>query len=344
MMSCPVEGDECLMAIDPAPVERSSGADVKAELARVVPASVSARRAEVAALLRFVGQLQLAAGRLDVEVAVGPRLIAERLRKAIADLYGHRAVVVAVSPDGGRAAPRHAVRVLAGADALARQTGLLDRWGRPVCGLPTWVVVGSKDDAAAAWRGAFLACGSLSAPGRSPALWVDCPGVETAQALVGLARRLGAKAKVAEARSGYRAGSRDAAAIGLLLKRLGAHDTSLICEQALATRRRVSPPPRDGAEANRQRIAEAAAVTSARAQRALAILGDSAPEHLASAGRLRIQHPQASLEELARLADPPATKDTINGRIRRLLRLADRKAEQDGVATTTAGAANGIAV
>jgi len=36
------------------------------------------------------------------------------------------------------------------------------------------------------------------------------------------------------------------------------------------------------------------------------------------AGRLRLEHPQASLEQLGALADPPMTKDAVAGRLRRL--------------------------
>ena len=39
------------------------------------------------------------------------------------------------------------------------------------------------------------------------------------------------------------------------------------------------------------------------------------PDHLLSAGRLRLEHKQASLEELGQLADPPMTKDAVAGRI-----------------------------
>ena len=46
----------------------------------------------------------------------------------------------------------------------------------------------------------------------------------------------------------------------------------------------------------------------ARVERALEILGSDAPEHLTVAGRLRIEHRQASLEELGQLANPPLTK------------------------------------
>jgi len=74
----------------------------------------------------------------------------------------------------------------------------------------------------------------------------------------------------------------------------------------------------------------------ARVQRALEILGDDVPEHLASAGRLRLDHRQASLEELGTLADPPMTKDAVAGRIRRLLAMADRRAQELGIPDTEA--------
>ena len=69
-------------------------------------------------------------------------------------------------------------------------------------------------------------------------------------------------------------------------------------------------------------------------QRAMEILGDDVPDHLLMAGRLRLEHQQASLEELGGLADPPMTKDAIAGRIRRLLALADKRAADLGIPDT----------
>jgi DNA-binding protein WhiA len=87
-------------------------------------------------------------------------------------------------------------------------------------------------------------------------------------------------------------------------------------------------------DANLRRSARAAVAAAARVERALYILGDTVPDHLSTAGRLRVEHRQASLEELGRLADPPMTKDAVAGRIRRLLSMADRKAKQDGISDT----------
>ena len=89
-------------------------------------------------------------------------------------------------------------------------------------------------------------------------------------------------------------------------------------------------------DANLRRSARAAVAASARVERALEILADDAPEHLLVAGRLRLEFGQASLEELGQRADPPMTKDAVAGRIRRLLAMADRRAQDLGLPSTDA--------
>ena len=56
--------------------------------------------------------------------------------------------------------------------------------------------------------------------------------------------------------------------------------------------------------------------------------------HLLIAGRLRLEHGQASLEELGQRAEPPMTKDAVAGRIRRLLAMADKRAKDLGIPDT----------
>lgn len=311
-------------------------AEVKDELSRLVVNSVSARRAEVAALLRFAGGLHIVAGRVVVEAEVDLGNIARRLRKDIHDLYGYSAVVHVLAATGIRKNTRYVVRVAKDGEALARQTGLLDMRGRPVRGLPAQVVGGSVGDAEAAWRGAFLAHGSLTEPGRSSALEVSCPGPEAALALVGAARRIGISAKAREVRGIDRVVVRDGEAIGMLLTRMGAQDTRLTWEERRMRRevRATANRLANFDDANLRRSARAAVAAAARVERALDILADTVPNHLAAAGRLRVEHRQASLEELGRLAEPPMTKDAVAGRIRRLLSMADRKAKQDGIPDT----------
>jgi DNA-binding protein WhiA len=89
-------------------------------------------------------------------------------------------------------------------------------------------------------------------------------------------------------------------------------------------------------DANMRRSARAAVAAGARVQRALEILADDVPDHLRTAGELRLAHKQASLEELGGLAAPPMTKDAVAGRIRRLLAMADKRAADLGIPDTEA--------
>jgi DNA-binding protein WhiA len=296
------------------------------------------RKAEVSTLLRFAGGLHLVSGRIVIEAEIDTGVAARRLIKDIAEVFGHTSEVVVLAPSGLRKGNRYVVRVFRDGESLARQTGLIDNNGRPVRGLPRHVVAGAACDAESAWRGAFLAHGSLTEPGRSMSLEVTCPGPEAALALVGAARRLKIHAKAREVRGVDRVVVRDGDAISALLTRLGAHDSVLAWEERRMRRevRATANRLANFDDANLRRSARAAVAAGARVARALEILGDDAPDHLVKAGRLRLEHKQASLEELGQLADPPLTKDAIAGRIRRLLAMADKRATDQGIPGTEA--------
>ncbi len=311
---------------------------VKAELATLEVTKPELRKAEVAALLRFANGLHIAGGRIVVEAELDTGAAARRLRVAIAELFGFTAEFVVITGSGVRRGTRYLVRLIRDGESLARQTGLIDSRGRPVRGLPVQIVSGTPEVAVAAWRGAFLAHGSLTEPGRSMALEVTCPGSESALALVGAARRLQIGAKAREVRGVDRVVIRDGDAIAAMLTRLGAHESVLAWEDR-RMRREVRASANRLAnfdDANLRRSARAAVTAGARVRRALEILGDDIPEHLLEAGRLRLEHKQASLEELGQFHTPPLTKDAVAGRIRRLLATADKRATELGIPTTEA--------
>lgn len=311
---------------------------VKSELASVITPNPNARRAEVASILRFGGGLHLVGGRIVVETELDTGAAARRLRSFISGLYSLESELLVINSSGLRRSTRYTVRVVKHGEDLARLTGLVDGRRRPVRGLPAAVVGGSMADAVAVWRGAFLARGSLTEPGRSMSLEVTCPGSEAALALVGAARRLGISVKSREVRGADRVVLRDGEAIADLLTRMGAQEARLIWEER-RMRREVRAQANRLAnfdDANLRRSARAAVAASARVERALEILGDDVPEHLLAAGQLRLEHRQASLEELGRLHQPELTKDAIAGRIRRLLSTADKLADARNIPNTEA--------
>src|ERR1700753_875758 len=206
-------------------------AAVKDELSRVPVTRLSARKAELATILRFAGALHLVGGHIVIEAEVDTGSVARRVRKEIADIFGHSSEVQIVASGGLRRGSRYLVRVTRDGEGLARQAGLVDLRGRPVKGLPHQFVAGGMPDAEAAGRGAFLAHGSLTEPGRACSLEITCPSAEAALALVGVGRRLGISSKAREVRGGDRVGVCDGDAIGALLTRIGAHESVLAGEE-----------------------------------------------------------------------------------------------------------------
>jgi DNA-binding protein WhiA len=311
-------------------------AEVKEELARTEVTKTPVRAAELASVLRFAGGLHIISGRIAIEAELDSPAIARRVTRDLGELYGVRPDVSVINATGLRRTNQYLVRVLDGGETLARQTGLLDARRRPVRGLPNKLTTGSRDDVAAVWRGAFLARGSLTDPGRSAALEVTCPGSETAMALVGAAGRLGISAKAREVRGVHRVVIRDGEAISGMLALMGATETVRNWEE-LRQRREVRATANrlvNFDDANLRRSAQAAVAACARVERAMEILGDGIPEHLRYAGELRLAHRDASLDELGHHADPPLTKDAVAGRIRRLLAMADKRAVELGVPGT----------
>ncbi|HEY9497440.1 MAG TPA: DNA-binding protein WhiA [Terrimesophilobacter sp.] len=313
-------------------------ADVKDELARIEVSRTVVRAAELATILRFSGGLHLISGRIAVESELDTAQLARRVRKDLAELYGVRSEISVISASGLRRSSHYLVRVLDGGETLARQTGLLDARRRPIRGLPNKLTTGSHDELAAIWRGAFLAHGSLTDPGRSAALEITCPGNESAMALVGAAGRLHVAAKAREVRGVHRVVIRDGEAISAMLIHMGAQVAVLRWEE-LRQRREVRATANrlvNFDDANLRRSAQAAVAACARVERALELLADHVPEHLRYAGELRLNFRDASLDELGHHADPPMTKDAVAGRIRRLLAMADKHAAELGVAGTDA--------
>lgn len=314
-------------------------AELKEELIGVESTNRVARIAELTAIVRLTDAVRAHGGRHTVLVELDTASLARKVRKDFAELFGVDSEIITAAPSGIRRVAKYQVKVLGQADFLVRQLNLLDAHQQLVKGLPNRIVIGSKAEAQAAWRGAFLARGTLTDPGRSAALELTVSTNELAMALSGLARRLEVpNAKAREVRDSFRVVIREGDAISAMLVQMGAHSQRLKWED-LRIRREVRATANRLAnfdDANLRRSAQAAVAAGARVERALEILGEDIPEHLRYAGALRLEHKQASLDELGHLAVPPMSKDAIAGRIRRLLAMADKKAAELGIPATDA--------
>jgi DNA-binding protein WhiA len=314
-------------------------ADLKYELTRLKPTKGELRLAELSVILRFTASVHVVNATMILEAEFDSAQLANRVKAELKDLFGIDSKVDILHATGIRKSSRHNLRVLKQTDLLIRQTGLYYPTGKPVRGIHSRFISDSAEVAAAVWRGALLAHGSLTDPGRSSSLEVTCPSNEAASSLVGLAKRLGINgAKSREVRGVHRVVIREGEEISVLLKLIGAKGIQEKWDQLRVKRevRSTSNRLANFDDANLRRSAQAAVAAGARVARALEILGPDIPAHLKYAGDLRLQHKQASLDELGHLASPPMTKDAVAGRIRRLLAMADKLAEELGIPNTEA--------
>ncbi|MER7155356.1 DNA-binding protein WhiA, partial [Streptomyces lydicus] len=104
-------------------------AAVKDEISRLPVTRTCCRKSEVSSILRFAGGLHLVSGRIVIEAELDTGIAARRLRKDILEIFGHSSDLVVMAPGGLRRGSRYVVRVVAGGDQLARQTGLVEGRG-----------------------------------------------------------------------------------------------------------------------------------------------------------------------------------------------------------------------
>ena len=198
--------------------------DVKSELAAIDNELPIAKKAQATAMIRFGNGLHSVDHHILVQVQLDSQDAAAWLQDTIKNLYGHEATLTPVSrqtPTG--TVQRYVIRVPKGSTALVLQTGLYSRYTKNmVLGLPSDIINGKIAQIKSAWRGAFLANGRLSDPGKASYLEIVCPNHEAALALVSTARRLGITAKPRKLRSSERVTLRDPDAIERMLILMGA--------------------------------------------------------------------------------------------------------------------------
>lgn len=127
--------------------------EVKDELARVTETRPEVMTAEVSGLLRYCAGLHLVAGQIVVEAEVDSGATARRVSRVVEELFDLTAELQVVGGGNLRNSSRYVLRWARGGTELARRTGLIDRAGRPVRGLPPYIIGGTADQCTAAWRG-----------------------------------------------------------------------------------------------------------------------------------------------------------------------------------------------
>jgi cell division protein WhiA len=300
---------------------------VRQELARLPLGDRAAVRTELAALLRLAGSITVHGGaaeeeRVTLALDTTSGAVARRVFALLQHGYGLRAELVVHAPGGVRRNSTYTVRVRSGAHDVGRDLGVMDESGRPAEALPGRL---SRTAATAYLRGAFLARGSLSAPGRAPHLEIAVRSPDLARALAVVARGLLGGTVTATVGQRPRVVIKSGETIGELLTSIGATGAFLAWDDRRLRRQLRSDATRlaNADSANLQRTIEAAAGQVRAVEDAVASHGwEALDEEVRAVALARLANPAATLTEIGELLDPPLAKSVVHRRLKRLERLA----------------------
>ena len=304
----------------------SFSGDVKNELIRIMPGRRGARRAELAAFVDCVGELDPETGVLSLHTenlaAAMPMRIKyfTLLEKTIIikdkALSGPESILeLEGTPEGSRLIAEELMRIGPDGQIALNRGGIDD------------MILSGENERRAYLRGMFLCAGSMSDPGREYHLEFNCRDEAQADQLI----RVLAGEDI-EGRLTYRRGQpvvyvKDSEKITELLGLMGAHislmnmeNSRILKEIANSVNRRVNCETSNlfkTVTASGRQIAD---IQYIEAHGGLSRL----PDELAETARLRLKYPEATLKELGEASDPPVGKSGINHRLRRIAEEAER--------------------
>jgi len=297
----------------------------KNELARRKLGRACCQRAELAAFILLGGNIQLSGKRLALNVVTSSPAVARRIFTLLKQLFNFSSEILV----------RRKIR-------LKKNNVYLVRVAES---LKVWECLGSlglmkdgllcRDLGAEALtrkccrrsylRGAFLSAGSVSNPENSYHLEIFADYQEQAEYLADLINSFGLKAKVTSRKNGFLTYLKESEQIAGFLGITGAHSALLNFENI-----RVIKGIRNSINrlvnfetANVNKTVEAA-FRQAEAIRVIEenIGINSLPALLRELAELRLNNPEASLQELGELLTPPLGKSGVNHRMRKLEKIA----------------------
>ncbi len=176
-------------------------------------------------------------------------------------------------------------------------------------------------------RGAFLAAGTVSDPAKSYHFEITCPGEEEAVYLISLLSRCGVEARGMERKGSSVVYIKEGGQIRDILTMMGAPVSMMNFENARILKgMRGNVNRRVNCETSNINKTVAAGVRQVKAIRALRDSGElyTLSDSLQDIARARLDNPDATLEELGQLMNPPVSKSGVNHRLRKLCALAEQ--------------------
>jgi DNA-binding protein WhiA len=299
--------------------------EVKKEISRSTPEKRCCMTAELAGLLRSAGYITPAgAGRFGVFLVTAYPFVAHYMKRLIAEATGENPSVYTMASPSRYTKNRYEVR-LEPSDAVAellREVGIVSQTDG-LTRIETAIspaLTATKCCRKRLVAGFFIGSGVVTDPEKGYGFEISVKD----RALAGELRRViatftGVRVQVRERGEKAVVYVKRAEQVRDMLGIIGAHAALLRFEEARMIKELRGQANRlsnlDGANIGRM-VASAEKQITAAQQLLESKDAQTLPQPLTATAKLRLSHPEASLSELAKLADPPVTKSTIHKRLK----------------------------
>lgn len=305
----------------------SFAAETKKELTQV-EADPCCKRAELSAIVRMNGTLNIRERRLTLEVMTENAAIARRIYTLFKQLYGIHGELLVRRKMRLKKNNVYLVRIPGRGRELLQDMRIMEEDFAYTHGIDP-SLIRSSCCARAYLRGAFLAGGSVNHPeSASYHLELACHYQEQCEALCHLCHRFRLNAKWMERKNGFVVYIKEGEKITTFLSLIGAHQALLRFEDVRIVKDMRNSVNRivncETANLNKTISASLRQVENIRLiEREVGL--DYLSPRLRQVAELRLKHPDMSLKELGeRLTEGKVSKSGINHRLRKINEIADK--------------------
>jgi len=316
----------------------SFSTDTKNELARILPEERSVAVAELAAIVKSAGSLQIAGyKKINLKILTELNSIARKVFKLLKNNFD---INTTISINKNQMLKRNNSYVLTvtdemGATELLRELGMLE----PGDGFFTVDKVPEKlveqDECKRAFlRGAFLGGGSISDPDKSYHMEFVTNSEEFAISLKDLINSIGLNSKIVPRKSNYIVYLKESEQISDLLSVIGAHNallslqnTKILKEMRNNVNRIVNCETANLSKTVNAAVRQVEDINLI--QRTIGI--SNLPNNLQEIAQIRVEYEDMTLKELGEMLDPPIGKSGVNHRLRKIGEIAEGLREEDNL-------------
>lgn len=304
--------------------------ETKNELARIIPPKECCQLAELGAIVRSDGVIQLnSGGRISLNLSTENPAIARKTFFLLRKIFAIQPEVMVRKNSRLKKNNTYLVRVPPGLETknILAQLGMMDKSHHFHNGIKASLVK-RKCCAQAYLRGAFLGGGSINDPaGKDYHLEFITDNEEYSQALISFLSRYKLKAGLSQRKEKMVIYLKEADQIIEVLNIIGAHNALLNFENVRVFKGMKNKVNRlvNCETANLEKTVDAAVRQVENIRLIEATKGlDNLPESLQELAELRLAYPEASLKELGEMLIPRVGKSGINHRMRKIEQIAEK--------------------